>query len=223
MPRPTKPDSLRRRQIIRVYFNPAELTRVQTQAKRAKSSLAHYLRRCALGKKIPAPIPGRNLLAWHQLWRVKSNASQIAAVLRVYRSGVPAARLLARLHERTERVRQALVRRPWPRFEPWPWSPEPKQCAVKIRTTKDERSRIAACAEMSGGTVSGFVRVQALRRQAPPQPAELAQPLFESLYQIQSQWNQMAYAANTGRFDQIDLSIVDRFHSLYDQVVKALA
>jgi len=217
MARPTMPDAQRRGHVLRVYFNAAELAFVRAKAVRAKFPLARYLRRCALGQSIPAPIPGRNLLARFQLWRVKSNASQIAAVL------PDAEAMLTRLRERTETVREQLIRRPWPRFAPWPYSGEPKTLAFKVRVTRSERRHIQARAVAAGRQLSGYIRDQALLRQSPPQPVELPPALFDELYETQRQWNAMAYAANSGRLDQVDLSIVDRLHRLYDAVLGALS
>jgi len=219
MARPVTPEAARLSREIKIYCHRLELAELKRRSARCGCSLPSYLRRCALRRQLPSPMPGRNLLARHQLWRVKSNATQIGRALEHGRLVPMPAQWLARLSRRTERVRQSLAEaRPFikERF----FSLElPRKQVIKLRVTADDHRRLKTAAEGSGRSLSAFIRTKALARQLPPRIPTLPAPLFEELYEVQREWNEIAHGVNAGRVTRVDGGIFARFEMLYRQAL----
>ncbi len=223
MARPIKPKSQRLACEIKIYCHRMELAEIQRRAARCTIRTTSYLRRCALGLRLPSPMPGRNLLARAQLWRVKSNATQIGRALD---AGVLAPfpkTLLMSLSERTERVRHRLGCSRPALIERVPDLDLPRPRVVKLRVTSSDYQRLAAMAKRAGLSLSAFIRNKALGRRLPPRIPKLPPALFDALYAVQSEWNAAAHGVNAGRLRHVDEGFFDRFNRLYNLVLEVLS
>jgi len=218
MARPVTPEAERLNREIKIYCHRLELAEIQRRVARCGCTQPSYLRRCALGRQLPSPMPGLNLLARHQLWRVKSNATQIGRALEHGRLVPMPAQWLARLSRRTERVRQSLAKaRPILKERFFPLE-LPRKQVIKLRVTADDHRRLKTAVEGSGHSLSAYVRTKALARQLPPRIPTLPAPLFEELYEVQREWNEIAHGVNAGKVTRVESEIFYLFEDLYRRV-----
>ncbi len=222
MARPIKPKSQRLSCEIKVYCHRLELAEIQRRAARCTIRTTSYLRRCALGRRLPSPMPGRNLLARAQLWRVKSNATQIGRALDAGALAPLPKSLLMSLSERTERVRHRLACSRPALTERVPDLALPRPRVLKLRVTPSDYMRLTAMAKCAGLSVSALIRNKALGRRLPAYIPKLPPALFDALYAVQSEWNATAHGVNAGRLRHVDEGFFDRFNRLYDQVPEIL-
>ena len=90
--RPRKPDAERRRHVLRVRYNDAELQRVETKARDTGVSVSEYIRGATLGMKLS---PKANAATRHELRRIGINLNQLARA--AHRGTMPAEPLSAAL------------------------------------------------------------------------------------------------------------------------------
>ncbi len=223
MARPRKSADQRQIMRIKVYCCKAEASEIRRRAQRRRCAVSEYLRRCALGRRLPSATPPRNLLARFQLWRVKSNATQIRQALDAGRiAPIPRDRL-QRLSARTETLRERLRQSP-PRVEARHHAlTQTGRVALALRVNRAERAVIAARARRAGLSLSAFARRKALGRRMPARIPELPKPLFDALFRTQRQWNAIAHAVNAGKTRVVDGAIFDRFDQLYDEAFRVLS
>lgn len=109
MARPPKDPASLLAVCLAVPVSPSELEELRARSELAHLSLSVYVRRAALGRRLPRPVPSRNRQAWVELSRLGGNLAQLGHALSSNPHDAIAPAVLWDLVRLTRSVRNALV------------------------------------------------------------------------------------------------------------------